>query len=408
MKIFIYGLNFSPELIGVGKFTGEMAEWLADQKNSVRVLTANPYYPSWKVFQNFSPLLYSRDTINKNLCVYRCPLYVPRHPSGIKRIFHLASFVLSSLPLLFSHIFWRPGILIVIQPTFGCLFPAWIFSKLTGAKLWLHIQDFEIDAAFSLGLISNRFLKKFIFSVESYLMSKCDRISSISSSMLEFAIRKGCKPDKLIYFPNWTALNLKGAKIKDNVMYRQLEIPHNKIILLYSGNMGNKQGLESLVQVAKDLEKYTDIFFVFCGEGSEKLKFVKKCQGLTNVRFLNLLPNNLFPNLLNLTDIHLLPQIEAVSNLVMPSKLATMLASGRPIIAVTESNTEVSKVLRNNGMIVPPSNPMKFNDAILKLARDKKLRHALGKKSRQYAKNHFDKDKILNQFVKDLNHALFN
>jgi colanic acid biosynthesis glycosyl transferase WcaI len=408
MKIFIYGLNFSPELIGVGKFTGELAEWLARQKNSVRVLTANPYYPQWRIFHGYSALLYSKHNVTQNLTVYRCPLYVPDFPSGLKRILHLASFVLSSLPLLFLHALWKPRVLIVIQPTFGCLLPAWILSKLTGAKLWLHIQDFEIDAAFSMGLIKNRFLKKMILGIESYLMTKCDRISSISNNMLAYAQKKGATPAQLIYFPNWTNLKLKEQKSKKDLLYRQLNISPQNTLLLYSGNMGNKQGLELLAYAAKNLVSYTHIVFIFCGEGSQKLKLMQLCHGLKNVRFLNLLPPSVFPSLLNLVDIHLLPQIEAVSDLVMPSKLATMLASGRPIIAVTESKTEVSKVLRNNGMIVPPSNPMKFSDAILKLARDKKLRHALGKKSRQYAKNHFDKDKILNQFVKDLNHSSFN
>jgi colanic acid biosynthesis glycosyl transferase WcaI len=164
MRILIHGINFSPELTGIGKYTGEMAEWLAPQGHDVRVVTAPPYYPQWQVADGFanawsksqlSALASSLHTsaATGKLVVYRCPLWVPAKPSGLKRILHLASFALSSLPVMLSQVLWRPQVVWVVQPALFCAPQALLVARLCGAKAWLHIQDYEVDAAFDLGLL---------------------------------------------------------------------------------------------------------------------------------------------------------------------------------------------------------------------------------------------------------------
>lgn len=94
MKILVYGINYSPELTGIGKYTGEMVEWLAAQGHEVRVITAPPYYPQWQVGENYSARRYKRE--EGAATVWRCPLYVPKQPSTLKRLLHLGSFAVSS------------------------------------------------------------------------------------------------------------------------------------------------------------------------------------------------------------------------------------------------------------------------------------------------------------------------
>ena len=94
MKILVYGINYSPELTGIGKYTGEMVEWMARKGHDVRVITAPPYYPQWKVNGRYSCWRYRRE--EGDAIVWRCPLYVPEQPSTLKRLLHLGSFALSS------------------------------------------------------------------------------------------------------------------------------------------------------------------------------------------------------------------------------------------------------------------------------------------------------------------------
>ena len=100
MRVLLYAINHAPEIIGVGKYMGEFAEWLAARGHEVRVITAPPYYPAWRVADGYCGFRYSRE-LRDGCTVYRCPLWVPRPTSAGNRILHLLSFALSSLPVAY-------------------------------------------------------------------------------------------------------------------------------------------------------------------------------------------------------------------------------------------------------------------------------------------------------------------
>src|ERR1700751_4147370 len=113
MRILIHGLNFCPEVTGTGRSTGEMASYLASQGHQVRVVTAPPYYPEWRVRPGYSAWKYSTNLngyARENLGVIRCPLWVPKTQSGLRRLLHLASFAMSSWPALLGHVLWHPDV----------------------------------------------------------------------------------------------------------------------------------------------------------------------------------------------------------------------------------------------------------------------------------------------------------
>ena len=196
MRIIINGINYFPELTGIGKYTGEMAEWLAASGHEVLVITAPPYYPQWKVFSGYTSFLYKSETIN-GVKVIRCPIWVPKKPSGLKRLIHLASFALSSMPIMLWKAFrLQPDIVFVVEPPFLCSPIAIIASKLGRARAWLHIQDFEIDAAFNLGMLKSNKLKTWVTAFETWLMKKFDVVSTISERMLERLKFKGVTAEK--------------------------------------------------------------------------------------------------------------------------------------------------------------------------------------------------------------------
>ena len=131
MKILIHGINYAPEQIGIGKYTGEMAVWLAKRGHSVHVVTAPPYYPDWCAKDGYRAGQYwyeFRDGVD----IWRCPLWIPRHPSGLKRVIHLLSFALFSFPILLRQVFWKPDIVIVIEPPLLCAPQAWLRSAVSG------------------------------------------------------------------------------------------------------------------------------------------------------------------------------------------------------------------------------------------------------------------------------------
>lgn len=420
VRILIHGINFSPELTGIGKYSGVMAEWLAERGHEVRVVTAPPYYPMWYVANGYAngwsieranlPQS-SPDEKRGKLLVYRCPLWVPAYPSGLKRLLHLATFALSSLPVMLSQIFWRPDVVLVVEPPLFCAPQAWLVARLSGGKAWLHIQDYEVDAAFNLGLLKGVLLHRMVAACERALMRRFDRVSTISQRMLLRALSKGVSTDRLVYFPNWVDLTGHGEMDQTVVaptnkgvssFRSELGIAPDDIVALYSGNMGGKQGLEILAQAAAILSGASNLVFVFCGDGSGRDDLIVQCADLTNVRFLEFQPLDRLGELLGMADIHLLPQRADAADLVMPSKLTGMLASGRPIVATAREGTELSNVVNGCGFVVEPGHTRAFADAILELANNPELRASCGATGRYYAEEHLDQVIVLGQFETQL------
>lgn len=402
MRILIYGLNFFPELTGIGKYTGEMAAWLAARGHEVRVVTAPPYYPAWKVAPGYGAWRYAVER-REGVGVWRAPLWVPFRPGGAKRMLHLASFAFFSFPLLLRHLFWRPQVVWVVAPALFCAPGAWLAARLAGAQCWLHIQDFEVDAAFELGLLRGARLRVFALGLERWLLRRFDRVSSISQRMTERLLGKGVAAERVVLFPNWADIEGLSTEGSASLDFRtELGISGGAIVALYSGNMGNKQGLEILADGAARLRGEKNLLFVFCGNGTGRGDLEARCAGLPNVRFLELQPVERLGALLGMADIHLLPQLADAADLVMPSKLTGMLASGRAVVATAQPGTQVAMVVEGRGVVVPPAQPEVFAAAIVGLARDPELRRRLGGEARRYAAEHLDSNAVLGRFEAEL------
>ncbi|WP_321961020.1 glycosyltransferase WbuB [Paraburkholderia sp. J7] len=388
MRILIYGLNYAPEVTGVGKYTAEMAELLAAHGHEVRVICAPPYYPQWRVHDGYRAGRYTRETL-RGVSVWRAPLWVPSQQGGFKRIVHLASFALSSLPLLARLAAWRPEAVMLIVPTLFCAPGALMLARAVGASSWLHIQDFEVDAAFDLGLLKGgqgSRLGRAALACERWLLRRFDSVSSISPRMVERAIDKGVNASRAVCLPNWVDTQAIFPLPYPSAFRRRLGIPQDNTVVLYSGNMGAKQGIEILADVATALATRTDISFVFCGDGAARRDLIARCEPLSNCHVLPLQPASMFNELLNVADIHVLPQRNDAADLVMPSKLTGMLASGRAVIAMARPGTSLFDVVSDHGIVVSPEDGEALAAAIVELAGDPARRAALGHAARRYAK----------------------
>jgi putative colanic acid biosynthesis glycosyltransferase WcaI len=402
MRVLIHGINYFPELIGIGKYTGEMAEWLSSKGVSVSVVTAPPYYPDWKVGYGYSCSKYTFENID-GVDVWRCPLWIPKHKTGFKRILHLLSFSASSFPIMLKQISWKPDVLIVLEPTFFCVPFSLMVAKLSRAKSWLHIQDFEIDAGFKMGLLSGKILHSILKHIERFIIKQFDRVSSISGKMLERLINDKIPYEKCVIFPNWVDTE-KIFPLSESTLFRkEWGIDDDTVIVLYSGNMGEKQGLEIIIETARKLLDDHGILFVLCGNGADRKRLVRMRDGMKNIIFLPVQPLEQFNQLLNAADIHLLPQRNDVEDLVMPSKLTGILASGGFAITNARKETELSKVvLEAGGMVCNSGDSSEISKLIKNISRDKASNSGRTIKARSYAELNFSKEKILNNFYKEL------
>jgi colanic acid biosynthesis glycosyl transferase WcaI len=398
MRILVYSMNFAPEPTGIGKFSGEMSAWMAERGHAVRVIAAPPYYPNWKVESKYRWPPYRRERW-QGVDVWRAPLWVPKRQGGVARVAYLVSFAVSSLPLVVRQLFWRPDLVMNVAPSFLCAPAGLLAARLCGAQSWLHLQDFEIDLAFKTGLLKGKFLERIVLRIEGWFLRRFDLVSSISKRMIDHLLNKGVDSSKTRYFPNWVDISHIKPCVSGEKYRAQLGIPHDAIVVLYSGSLAGKQGLSVIPEAAVLHAKRREIVFVICGDGVIKPELQAATRGLTNVRFLPLQPFERLGELLCMADIHVLPQNKGVVDLVLPSKLSGMLASGRPVIATCAPGTELHEVVSACGLVVPPQDAAALAAAIVTLVEDPTFRLELGRRARAYAEANYGRDAILERVL---------
>jgi len=401
-RIIIYALNFSPELTGAGKYTGEMARWLAGCVDSVVVVTAPPYYPAWKVSEGWSCSKFSC-VLEDGVRVLRAPLYVPSRVTALRRILHLLSFAISSFFPMVIQIFRRPDFVVLVAPTLLCAPVAWLVARLSGACLVLHIQDFEVDAMLGLSETRDRrFLPYIIRNFERFLLRRFDKIFTISSGMLARAESKGVDANMLKLFPNWSEVHRFRCRERSSTLLSGLGVESTKKVVLYAGNIGQKQGLEILIHAAKVLEVRSEIFFLIIGDGLAKRDLVNLAHsvGTSNVAFGPLQSDEDFPVLLASVDVHLVIERRGVADAVLPSKLTNILASGGNAVITADSDTTLGRLCYDFPGIATRVTPGSTSELVrgiefaLELAKPNQVAMA-------YADEYLDKDRILSRFFRE-------
>lgn len=401
MKIAVLGINYYPELTGISVYNTEMCEYLRDVGHEVTVFTAFPYYPEWKIQQKYKGKLFLTENY-EGIIIKRSYVYVPRKVTTKTRILHEFSFIVSSFfNLLFSKC---PEIIVVVSPPLLLGISAYVVGKLKRTPFVFHIQDLQPDAAVELGMVKRSKFVGLLYKIERLIYKKACLVSVISDGMRKRVISKGVPEEKVVVFPNWVDTDFIKPLQRQNG-FRQRYGLGDKFIVLYAGNIGVKQGLEILLNVADSLRNLQDILFLIIGDGIRKDALVKKAAelNLPNVKFLPVQPREFLPEMLSAADISLALQQTTVTDFVMPSKLLGLFASGRPIIVSAHKESELSKVVEqvNCAIIVKPEEPDKFRDAIFELYSDSDKREILGKNGREYICN-LSKDRTLHRFEQEL------
>lgn len=397
VRVMIVCINYAPEIISTGLYTTGLAEYLAREGFETHVVTALPYYPAWRTFEGWRRPWWKSRVSEDGARITHCPIYVPAKPSGIKRILHYISFALSALPILWGKALRRrPDIVVAIAPSLINAPGVLSAAKIAGGVSWLHIQDYEVEAAFATGLLTEdsrigRMAKTF----EQWVLGRFDKISSISAPMLDKLREKGVQEERIVEFRNWANLTrVKPMPVGSSPLKAALGIT-TEYVALYSGNLANKQGLEILPEIARKLSHRDDLTIAVCGDGPMREPLEKMSADLPMIRFFPLQPMERLSDLLGIADVHLLPQIAGAADLVLPSKLTNMLASGRPTIATTEADTALGQEVENCGVVVPPGDAVRLANALESLIAAPQKRAEMGAAARQRAIERWDMDAIL-------------
>ena len=405
--ILIVGLNYAPEMVGIGPYTAAMAQSLAARGHRVKAIVGKPYYPQWRAFGGYK-VSHWLPSVEEGVSLTRCSHYIPAQPTGFRRIAHLVSFALSALPVAIIAAFrQKPDLVICIAPALLSVPVAWLAARLARAKLWIHVQDFEVEAAFATGLVPSAGLAaRLARSAENRLLALADRVSTISPQMCTKLAEKGVFVERIVELRNWADSSFLPDPANGEAYRAEWGIGARHVAL-YSGNIANKQGIEILIEAAKLLAGRQDILFVICGQGPNHARLETLATGLANVQLHDLQPAPRMGELLALASVHLLPQIAGAADLVLPSKLTNMLASGRPVVATALPGSGLYGEVEGCGVCVPPGDAQALVTAVANLCDDAAQRAKFGENARNRAGKRWSREPIIGRMEREIE-ALFS
>ncbi|SFQ51040.1 WcaI family glycosyltransferase [Parafilimonas terrae] len=408
-KLLLIAGNYYPEPTGIGRYNSEMIDWLADNGFECTVISTYPYYPYWKVQPPYNKRSkrFTREVKitagNNKIMVYRCPHYTPANPTGAKRMLFDFTFFISVIFKLISLTGKKFDYVMTVAPPLPLGVAAAFYKSISKAKFLYHIQDLQVDAAKELNMISSKMLLGILFKIESFILRKADRISTISKGIQEKA---QTKTDKKIYlFPNWTNTN-HFYRIKNNEALKEsFGLKPYTPVILYSGAIGEKQGLENVLWVAEKFkQEQKQAQFIICGTGPYKMELEQKAaeMKLDNIRFLPLQPEEKLNEFLNTADVHLIIQKAGVANLVMPSKLGNICSVGGLVAVTAEKGSALYNTVVNNnlGLVCLPEDITELKKCFEKALATND--NTLQINARSYAEKHLCLDKIMQQYVTEV------
>ena len=363
---------------------------LANRGHELHVVTSLPWYRKHQVEQGWSGALWRVEKTNWG-SITRVQPFAGKTKSNLLR--RAVGFILFSylvgLRALFAGKVWRrvDGVLAMSPPlTLGLI--GWHTKLFRGGKLVFNIQDIFPDAAIETGAITNKKIISFASWLErtSYKCSDSvvllsDDLANNVQSKLEQKFHKRVK-----VIPNFVDTQAITPMSRMTNYRTELRID-DALVVMYAGNVGFSQSLEMLVSAARELPQ---LIFVINGEGAALESLKKSVHGLSNVRFGDYQDVSRLSEVLATGDIHVVPLKRGLGSVSVPSKTYSILASGRPVLAAVDLDTEVPRILAaaDAGVCVEPDNSAAFISALRAMTLDPKTLSEMGERGRKWVENH--------------------
>lgn len=399
MRVIAWGINYAPELTGIGPYNTALCEWLARHGHDIRMVTAFRYYPEWRKNHADRRRLFRTESLN-GVRVHRCWHFVPARGTAAKRIIHEASFVFASL--LRTLILPRPDVYVVVSPPLLLGAAAWLISRIKRAPFVFHVQDLQPDAALGLGMLKPGVFTRALYRLEAFAYRGATRVSGISGGMTRAFQHKGVLKEKIALLPNGVVI---PSRLPAGGAFRRRHgISKEVFLAVYAGNLGMKQGLDVLLDAAP-LLPVAAIHLIICGDGARREHLSRRVasERFRNVLLLPLQAPGDYEEMLVDADCCLITQQRGTGAFFFPSKLLVALAFAKAIVSVADEESELARAVKAGhcGVNARPENPASIAKSLLALAGDRTGCAAMGESGRRFAEQ-FAMARVLEEFERVL------
>ncbi len=385
MRILILCQYYPPEEFGSGVWVAELARGMVALGHDVTVGTAFPHYPARIVFDGYKGKFFQKEKLDK-VDVWRSYIYANPSDSSKSRLLNWGSFCASTF---FGCLFRRKKhdvIYAILPPLPLGVVGAWLsFWKRT--PLITNIQDIYPDAAIDMGFLRNPKLIHFFKRMENYVYRKSSRVVVISDGFKRNLMAKGVVAEKVDVVWNWADTDFIQPGDPDPEFRKKLGIQPGEFAVIYSGSLSNNSCIERLIEAAARMQD-EPVRFVIIGGGvrEQDLKQDVAEKGLTNVNFHPFQPLALYPDVLRASDMSVVALNKQAAQVSVPSKVYKQMAAGRPILAITSSENELTSLVHdaNCGVVVSTESHDDVCNAIRKLMKEPNLGKEMGMNARDF------------------------
>ena len=391
MRVLLIGINYAPEESGNAPYNTGFAEHLAMQGHEVHFLAGVPHYPSWTRGE-------AKSGYSNGVHVHRRWHFVPGSQSAHKRALYEGTFLLTGASLVGLP---RPDAVLAIVPALSDGVLARVASRRFGVPYGIVFQDLMGLAASESGVSGGRRVERVVRGAEGWLARDAHSVGVIADGFRPYLESCGVDTNRIHRLRNWNQI---PAASEDRAVTRgRLGWAEDAFVCLHAGNMGHKQGLESILEaarVAKDSEP--ELRFVLAGDGNRRreLEALVASDGLANVQFIPTLGSQDYSNALAAADVLLLNQRPGMKNMAFPGKITSYVFSQTPIVAAVDVDSDAARELlpANAALVVEPGSPDALLAGIRSLRRNRRLRRALAGAAREYGRQNVTAEAALQQW----------
>jgi len=297
----------------------------------------------------------------------------------------------------------RPDVVLCVNPPITVGFSGRLISLARSSPMINNIQDVWPDCIAIIGQLRNRLLFRFFQYLEKYIYKTSARLILLSEGMKQNILTKYPNNSKIAIIPNWADVDFIRPFPKNNG-FRIANGLNNNFVVMFAGNLGFISVLDTVLHAASFLRNDTHIQFVIVGEGNAKPALLKRARtlNLNNVLFLPTQPKAILPEMLAAADVSLVTLARRLGQLNVPSKIYSIMASSRPVLAAIPENSEIAKVVKESdcGVCVPPEDPESMAEAIKNMMNKPEELDRYGKNGRKYVVAHYSRDKLIKRYRK--------
>lgn len=295
----------------------------------------------------------------------------------------------------------RPDLVVSMTDPFVVGLVAWLVALVKRVPFVYIVQDLYPDVLVQLGKITDPTLVRTIDRMNLFLLRRTKKVVAISLSMKDRLLKKGLDDRKVAVIANWADIGVVEPQPKENRFSIQHRL-NDKFVVMYSGNIGLSQSLHFLLESAEGLKEIKDLIFAIIGDGAGKSRLVDKARelGLSNVLFFPYQPAEEMRYSFATADVFVVPLAAGFDGLVVPSKVFSIMASGRPFIAAIDETSEVARLAREFacGLVVKPDNATELARAIRWAYESRGELREMGEKGRKVAERCYSKEIGITQY----------